>query len=90
MASMELTAIYGKNIFIGQRICKKVRIYKGEPLIDTPKTYKKTGGFVAKELSNDYNSGCVSVYRAKDNTLRYSVYRDGCFYAYYGKLEIIE
>ena len=45
---------------------------------------------MAKELSNDYNSGCVSVYRAKDNTLRYSVYRDGCFYAYYGKLEIIE
>lgn len=26
----------------------------------------------------------------KDKTLRYSVYRDGCFYPYYGKLEIIE
>ena len=48
------------------------------------------GGFVAKELSNAYNSGCVSIYEAKDKTLRYSVYRDGCFYPYYGKLEVVE
>lgn len=27
---------------------------------------------------------------AKDKTLRYSVYRDGCFYPYYGKLEVSE
>ena len=46
--------------------------------------------FVAKELSNAYNSGCVSIYEAKDKTLRYSVYRDGCFYPYYGKLEVVE
>lgn len=26
----------------------------------------------------------------KDKTLRYSVYRDGCFYPYYGKLEVAE
>lgn len=62
----------------------------GRPLADTPKTYKRIGGFVAKELSNAYNSGCVTIYEAKDKTLRYSVYRDGCFYPYYGKLEIIE
>lgn len=55
-----------------------------------PKTYKRIGGFVAKELSNAYNSGCVSIYEAKDKTLRYSVYRDGCFYPYYGKLEVAE
>lgn len=65
-------------------------IYVGRPLRDTPKTYKQIGGFVAKELSNAYNSGCVTIYEAKDKTLRYSVYRDGCFYPYYGKLEIIE
>lgn len=28
--------------------------------------------------------------RGKDKTLRYSVYRDGCFYPYYGKLEVVE
>lgn len=65
-------------------------IYVGRPLRDTPKTYKQIGGFVAKELSNAYNSGCVSIYEAKDKTLRYSVYRDGCFYPYYGKLEVAE
>lgn len=65
-------------------------IYVGRPLRDTPKTYKRIGGFVAKELSNAYNSGCVSIYEAKDKTLRYSVYRDGCFYPYYGKLEVSE
>lgn len=32
----------------------------------------------------------IEIYEAKDKTLRYSVYRDGCFYPYYGKLEIIE
>lgn len=68
----------------------ELRGYVGRPLADTPKTYKRIGGFVAKELSNAYNSGCVTIYEAKDKTLRYSVYRDGCFYPYYGKLEIIE
>jgi len=65
-------------------------IYVGRPLRDTPKPYKQIGGFVAKELSNAYNSGCVSIYEARDKTLRYSVYRDGCFYPYYGKLEVAE
>lgn len=65
-------------------------IYVGRPLRDTPNPYKQIGGFVAKELSNAYNSGCVSIYEAKDKTLRYSVYRDGCFYPYYGKLEVSE
>lgn len=63
--------------------------YVGRPLADTPKPYKRIGGFVAKELSNAYDSGCVSIYEAKDKTLRYSVYRDGCFYPYYGKLEVV-
>lgn len=39
--------------------------YVGRPLRDTPKTYKRIGGFVAKELSNAYNSGCVSIYLSR-------------------------
>lgn len=84
MRFMYLTELRGKDICVGDKKCKRVT------LADTPKTYKRIGGFVAKELSNAYNSGCVSIYEAKDKTLRYSVYRDGCFYPYYGKLEIIE
>lgn len=87
---MYLTELREKDIYVGDKKCKRVKIYVGRPLADTPKTYKRIGGFVTKELSNAYNSGCVSIYEAKDKTLRYSVYRDGCFYPYYGKLGIIE
>lgn len=90
MRFMYLTELGGKDICVGDKKCKRVKIYVGRPLADTPKTYKQIGGFVAKELSNAYNSGCVSIYEAKDKTLRYSVYQGGCFYPYYGKLEIIE
>lgn len=90
MKSMELTAYKNKDIRIGDKICKKVRIYKGRPLCDTPSSYKECGGFVANELSSLYNSGVVTIYKARNGELRYGVYRDGCFYPYYGKLEIIE
>lgn len=76
MRFMYLTELRGKDICVGDKKCKRVKIYVGRPLADTPKTYKQIGGFVAKELSNAYNSGCVSIYEAKDKTLRYSVYRD--------------
>lgn len=90
MRFMYLTELRGKDICVGDKKCKRVKIYVGRPLADTPKTYKRIGGFVAKELSNAYNSGCVTIYEAKDKTLRYSVYRDGCFYPYYGKFEVVE
>lgn len=90
MRFMYLTELRGKDIYVGGKKYKRVKIYVGRPLRDTPKTYKLIGGFVAKELSNAYNSGCVSIYEAKDKTLRYSVYRYGCFYPYYGKLEVAE
>lgn len=79
MRFMYLMELSGKDIYVGDKKCKRVKIYVGRPLRDTPKTYKRIGGFVAKELSNAYNSSCVSIYEAKDKTLRYSVYRDGCF-----------
>ena len=100
MCKMKLTAVYNKDIVLqNERFSaaiiyrgrpKSDKIYVGRPLRDTPKTYKQIGGFVAKELSNAYNSGCVSIYEAKDKTLRYSVYQDGCFYPYYGKIELVK
>lgn len=90
MGFMYLTELRGKDICVGGKKCERVRIYVGGPLADTPKTYKQIGGFVAKELSSAYDGGRVSIYGAKDKTPGYSVYRDGCFYPYYGKSEIIE
>lgn len=65
MRFMYLMELSGKDIYVGDKKCKRVKIYVGRPLRDTPKTYKQIGGFVAKELSNAYNSGCVSIYEAK-------------------------
>lgn len=52
MRFMYLTELRGKDICVGDKKCKRVKIYVGRPLADTPKTYKQIGGFVAKELSN--------------------------------------
>lgn len=90
MRFIYLMELRGKDICVCDKKFKRVKIYVGRPLSDTPKPYKQIGVFVAKELSNAYNSGCVSIYEAKDKTLRYSVYRDGCFYPYYVKLEVLE
>ena len=77
MCKMKLTAVYNKDIVLQNERFSAAIIYQ-------------IGGFVAKELSNAYNSGCVSIYEAKDKTLRYSVYQDGCFYPYYGKIELVK
>lgn len=90
MRFMYLMELGGKDIYAGDKKCERVKIYVGRPLGDTPETYERIGGFVAKELSDAYNGGCVSICEAKDKTLGYSVYRDGCFYPCYGKLEVAE
>lgn len=66
MRFIYLMELRGKDICVGDKKCKRVKIYVGRPLADTPKTYKRIGGFVAKELSNAYNSGCVSMYISID------------------------
>lgn len=90
MCETRLTAIYNKDIVLQNEKFSAAIIHRDYPKSDTPKTYKEIGGFIAKELSHDYNSDCVSIYQAKDKTLRYSVYRDGCFYPYYGKIELVK
>lgn len=75
---------------------KRGRQWRGVGPAGRPSLFPFGGSIVNELLSlgaeptNAYNSGCVSIYEAKDKTLRYSVYRDGCFYPYYGKLEVAE
>lgn len=90
MCSMKLTPAQKSGIRIDEQIYSQAIIYRGTPKADTPKTYKQVGGFVANELCSRYSSGCVTIYKAKNNTLRYSVYQDGCFYPYYGKIELVK
>lgn len=88
MNKLRLTAIHDKDIILQGEKFRAAIIYRGRPEWDTPKTYREIG--VAKELVNGYNSGCVSIYKAKDGTLRYSVYIDGCILPYYGKIELVK
>ena len=40
MRFMYLTELRKKDIYVGDKKCKRVKIYVGRPLRDTPKTYK--------------------------------------------------
>jgi len=68
--------------------CKTALMYKGKPLADPPKTYKKIEP-IWHSLGSDYNSDLLVLYLARDKTFRYEIYRDGCFYPYYGRIEFI-
>jgi len=62
---------------------------KGKPLKDCPKRYLKNGIESVPALTNNYNNGLMTIYEVYGNdniTLRYSIYVDGCFHPYYGKL----
>ena len=64
-----------------------IELVKGRPLADTPKTWNVLDSFMLVEMpTTRYNSNVFTLYRAKDGTLRYSVYRDGCFYAFHGRI----
>jgi len=64
----------------------KAYLYKGHPKGETPKTYKKIK-VLGHNIGNLYNPTWLTLYQAKDKSLRYEIYRDGCFYPYIGKFE---
>jgi len=61
---------------------------KGYPRGETPSTYKKLG-ICGHGMGNRYNPSTLTIWQARDKTLRYEIYRDGCFYPYFGKIELI-
>lgn len=66
---------------------------KGKPLRDIPKNWIKQKVILFERLRNLYNSGLVTIYEVHVNnniTLRYSMYRDGCFYEICGKCSIVK
>lgn len=64
---------------------EKYEMYKGKPTQDIPPTWKLQFSFIAEELRSNYNSGVVEVYKSRSSPiLKYSTYRDGCFWPYTG------
>ena len=68
---------------------KQAYIYKGKPLAECPKTYKKIS-VISHNIGNLYNSTYLTLFKARDNSLRYEIYRDGNFFPYYGRFEWID
>ena len=59
-----------------------VELLDGKPLAVVPKSYKYIGIF-------DHNlgyGGLGDLYQTKSGDFMYAIYRDGCFYPYYGRL----
>ena len=68
---------------------RKAILYKGRPLRDVPKTYKEVK-VCSHNIGNMYNPSILTLYRARDGSLRYEIYRDGSFFPYYGKIIFLE
>ena len=63
-------------------------MYRGKPMSNPPKTWKKLD-VIWHSLGNLYNPDIMTIYKAKDGSLRYEIYRDGSIYPFYGRIEII-
>ena len=63
-------------------------MHKGRPLMDRPKTYKLIK-IISHSIGSNYNPGTMTIFRAKDGSLRYEIYRNGSFAPYYGRIEFI-
>lgn len=91
--TLETTLRYFEN---GNAIICKAILGKGKPLPDVPKAYIKafTAYHGIGDLLNPsqfrYNPEYLTVYRNKAGKLFYEIYRDGCFYPYYGSLTLSE
>ena len=78
MYKIEISTSKGKRAFL----------FKGKPLDKCPSSYKKVD-VIGHNIGNSYNPSYLTLYQAKDKTFRYGIYRDGCFYPYYGRFEWI-
>ena len=66
----------------------RARLYRGFTQGDIPKTYKQIN-VLSHSIGNNYNSSLLTLFQAKDKSLRYEIYRDRNIYPYYGKFEYI-
>lgn len=55
---------------------------------ETPKSYKKVGGFICKN-HGIYETGCVTIYQVGKRYAA-SLYKDGSFYPYFAFCELIK
>jgi len=66
----------------------QVEIGKGRPMADTPKSWKRIG-YIEGPASGYSPRELYVAKGAKDAGFRWSQYRDGCFYAFHGRINIL-
>ena len=79
---MKINIRYYNN---GIQVNKTAILSKGKPLADRPKSYKHLAS-AYHNIGNAYNPHYLEILQTKSGKLIYEIYRDGCFYPYYGKL----
>jgi hypothetical protein len=74
------------KVEIGKNICDAI-LYKGKPRAENPPKSWGDRMIIMHSLGNLYNPGWMEYYPKVD---KYLIYRDGCFYPYVGKIEILD
>lgn len=59
-----------------------------QPLKDIPKSWIQINLYETS-LNNRYNQSLMRVYKTQKDGLRFSMFRDGCFFEYCGRIEFI-
>lgn len=80
MKNLRIKVEIGKNIY-------DAILYKGKPRAENPPKSWGDRMIIMHSLGNLYNPGWMEYYPKVD---KYLIYRDGCFYPYVGKIEILE
>ncbi len=62
------------------------KLYNGRPKSETPKSWIEVGLF-HHDFGSRYDPNTMKIYKRKDGTFMYEIYRSGSFYPFVGKLE---
>ena len=78
-----------KNVIEIETNKGKARLHKGTPKGDCPITYKKLD-VLGHNIGNAYNPNTLTLFENRQGVLKYEIYRDGCFFPFYGTFEWID
>lgn len=73
----------------GVNITGEAIIYKAFKSYDEPKTWRKVGT-IGHNLGSLYNPSWMEIFKARDGSFRYGIYRDGSIAEFYGKIVFLE
>jgi hypothetical protein len=67
----------------------KAILHKGKPKEKAPKTWKRIET-LSHNIGNAYNPSHLELYQTRKGILKYGIFRDCCFFEFYGTFEFIK